>query len=198
MDDRGNPNNCDLQVPRLSYINNYALIPAHDWLPVSSTTVGTPANVIAFTSRRNLPPADGAQFKGFTGFYPGQPCSGQGGLNTTAYTGLPATYDSTGTLLGLSSHIAGHYTYVTEAFANANANPNNIPAGHYADDGLEMTRTNWTLYGNGTNYAFGDGHAKFQSFGTTVNPNNYEYGEYFYPTGAPALDAMGNAWGGCN
>lgn len=190
----GNPYQCDLQVPRLSYINNYGAMPAHDWLPVSSTVVGSPANMIVVTERANLLLKFGEakeQYKGFTGFYPGQPCTGSAGLNPALASNLTATYVSNSTAFGFTGP-KGYYTYLNEAFSVAQATPT---AGHYPDDGAEIGRVDWARHSGGSNYAFADGHAKYQKLGATMNPNNYEYGEYFYPTPAPNIyPADGHTW----
>src|SRR5262249_24845680 len=63
---------CDAQVPKFSYLNNYAAIPAHDYLPVSSAAFGTPASLIVLTERRDKLPQmkkDIGHWKGTGGFY---------------------------------------------------------------------------------------------------------------------------------
>lgn len=182
-----NPNNCDLQVPKMSYINNYALIPAHDWLPVTSTAVQTPANVIAFTDRRAF--QDGlANWKGFTGFYPGQPCTGQAGLDPTK-VGVPAATTTNKTALS-SLGVKGPYTYVREDELNAAAKL----ADSAKDKAFELTRAQWDLHSGGANYAYADGHSKYQKIGATLNPSNYQYGDYFYPSPAPHFAPDGHVW----
>lgn len=43
----------DAQAPRVSYIPNYAVLPAWDAMPVSLAAIGAPAGVIAFAEKRN-------------------------------------------------------------------------------------------------------------------------------------------------
>lgn len=185
----GNPYNCDLQVPRLSYINNYGAIPAHDWLPVSSTVIGTPSNMILVAERGNInEPKE--QYKGFTGFYPGQPCTGANGLDKSKAGNLTATYVSNSTSFGFTGP-KGSYTYLNEAFSNAQLTP---PPGHFPDDGAEIGRVTWVRHSGGSNWGFADGHAKYEHLGQTMNPNNYQYGEYFYPSPAPNKAPDGHTW----
>ena len=186
----GNPLHCDLQVPKLSYINNYALLPAHDWIPVSSTTVQTPANVIAFTDRRQFDTTNAANWKGMTGFYPGQPCTGSGGLDPTKVN-VPAKTTTNKTALS-SAGVKGIYTYLRQdeletAITLPDANK---------DKAFELARYNWTLHAGGANYAFADGHSKYEKVGATLNVNNYQWGDYFYPSPAPNIAPDGHTWNG--
>ena len=73
-----NANNCDLQVPAFSYINNYNTIPAHDWLPVNEAAFDKPADLIVLTERRDKLAKEGdlGNWKGVSGFNPSQPCPG--------------------------------------------------------------------------------------------------------------------------
>jgi len=43
---------CDAQVPKFSYVNNYNAIPAHDWVPVSESAFNFPANLIILGERK--------------------------------------------------------------------------------------------------------------------------------------------------
>jgi len=44
---------CDAEAPKMSYINNYNVIPAHDWLPPSEAAIDAPASMITVGERRN-------------------------------------------------------------------------------------------------------------------------------------------------
>ena len=55
----------------------------------------------------------------------------------------------------------------------------------------DILRVAWDRHSGkqGANYSFADGHAKYQKLSQTLDPNNYEYGDKFYPTPQP--------WGKC-
>lgn len=175
----GNPNGCDLQVPKFSYINNYAVIPAHDFLPPSPSQFGDPANLIVLTERR-AKEDNGyviGEWKGTSGFSPGQPCS-SASLNPSQ---TPGTGD-----------VRTVYGYETYAHAVVGlAGPK---------DKTEITRVMWERHNkeNGhkgnANYVYYDGHAKTQKLEQTLNPNAYQWGERFYPNSAPALTSWGAPW----
>ena len=186
--DAGNPLHCDLQVPKLSYINNYAILPAHDWIPVNSTVVSSPANVISFTDRRQFDTSNTAQWKGMTGFYPGQPCTGQGGLDPTKVN-VPSKTTSNKTALS-SAGVKGPYTYVRQDELEYTL----TLADSAKDKAFELARYNWLLHTDGANYAYADGHSKFNKVGATLNVNNYQWGDYFYPSPAPNIAADGHVW----
>jgi prepilin-type N-terminal cleavage/methylation domain-containing protein/prepilin-type processing-associated H-X9-DG protein len=156
------PNNpsVDLQVPAFSYVNNYAVIPAHDYFPVGSSAFGEPANLIVLSERRDR--LNGSNqtvigpWKGTSGFkgpssVEGQPCS---------------------------SHRFGvDYFYVTKQQADAGLVSNS--------DKPLITRVKWDRHTKGANYSFADGHAKWFRLEATLRPDNFMWGEYFYPKEAP-------------
>jgi prepilin-type N-terminal cleavage/methylation domain-containing protein/prepilin-type processing-associated H-X9-DG protein len=157
---------CDWQYPN-SYLPAYNVLPAHDWLPVPSTTYPNPAGLISITDRRNYsegpPHVKYSDKKGLSGFNPSQPCTQEGA------TMVPPTQTILPT--GLS------YAFWTEPFIQywqINA----------TSDDPDVDRVWYDLYGNGSNYAFADGHVKFQPLGATLIPQlgSYEYGDTFYPS----------------
>jgi len=142
-----------------SYITNYAAMAAHDFQPVNYSVFGDPAGLILNTNRRHKFPAGGgtATFKGTSGFLPGQPCTVGFGSRVLGSGPGPGTYG-----------------YMTETKARADLLVQ-------TNDKLNLlNRANWDLYGNGANYAFADGHAKFHSIGQTLDKNHPLWGEYFY------------------
>jgi prepilin-type N-terminal cleavage/methylation domain-containing protein/prepilin-type processing-associated H-X9-DG protein len=154
---------CDWQAPAYSYIPNYNLIPAHDWVPVSMTTVPEPSNTIAVAERRNKLDNGtliGAQ-KGFSGFNPSQPCPGS--------VQIAPQYAKISTL---------NFAFWTEPFAVQHQIAD-------TNDKTDIVRVKWDRHQGGANYAYGDGHAKFRKLGQTLNPDKYEYGDHFYPPFAP-------------
>lgn len=49
------------------------------------------------------------------------------------------------------------------------------------------------MFGDGSNYTFADGHAKFQRLAATLNPEGFMWGKSFYSAGGlPVLDQAGN------
>lgn len=154
---------CDWMAPKYSYIPNYNLIPAHDWLPVSMTQFETPANLILITERRNkLKNAAGTilgRHKGTSGFNPSQPCP--------QWTIVPYS--------GNGSPGAGTYAMWTKTQADFHlVNDTN--------DKNDITRVAWDRHTGGANYAYADGHSKFQKLDATLNPTAYQYGEKWYPS----------------
>jgi len=160
------PFTCDKQAPRLSYINNYNVIPAHDFLPLSMTAYDTPASTIVFTNRRagrvGLMTTDFGAWKGLTGF---KTIGAASFMKDT-----PCAFHQQGT----------DYTYSTREDA-ANGLINNT------DDGTPTTlvRVNYTRFNGGANYTFADGHAKYHKIEQTLNPSNFLWGDKHYPSHAP-------------
>lgn len=155
---------CDWQVQTYSYITAYNVMPAHDWVPVSASNFPDPSNTIQLAERRDKEGLGAiiGKHKGISGFNPSQPCS--------YATLVPPQYAP---LTGTSN-----YAYWTPQFA----------AQHLAadtNDKQDITRVRWDRHQQGANYSYADGHAKFQSLGATLNPNNYQYGDKFYPPYAP-------------
>lgn len=185
----------DLQVPKFSYVNNYGVMPAHDYMPVNSALFGTPANLIVMTERRwsisnknpNSPDIVGA-WKGTDAWVPGQPCTNVETLGNVATN--PDNNTAPGT-----------YTYVTEAEALSAVDPNSTEdpnVGPVAGDNrYEIARVQWDRHSGGGNYIFADTHARYEKLSRTLDPTNYQWGEYFYPSPAPKTFADGSPWGSC-
>lgn len=137
---------CDAQAPKFSYVNNYNVIPAHDWLPPSEAAIDKPASMIVLGERRDKLNSGSVigQWKGTSGFDPGQPCPNQA------------------------------YNQVTMAQA--------VAALGGAKDKPEILRVKWDRHNQGANYTFFDGHAKWSRFEATLDPNNFLWGDRWYPT----------------
>ena len=151
---------CDAEVPKYSYINNYNVMPAHDWIPPIEAAFEKPSSLIVLTERRNLWPngTDPGKWKGFDAHDPSQACVSQNGQ-------------------------PGKVTYAdTIAALNASTDKYN---GHSA----ELTRTQFDRHVGGANYNFFDGHAKWYRLEQTLDPNNYLYGDRWYPTPNPASNS---------
>jgi prepilin-type N-terminal cleavage/methylation domain-containing protein len=163
---------CDWQAPAYSYIPNYNVLPAHDWVPVNQTIYSRPSSTIAIAERRALLTNGTAigQQKGLSGFNPSQPCPGsvQVAPQFAPLTGAP-----------------NRYAFWTEDFAKQ----------HLAvdtSDKNDIIRVNWTIHDNGSNYIYVDTHARFKQLGQTLDPNKYEYGDQFYPAFAPYSGVCAN------
>lgn len=155
---------CDWIAQKYSYIPNYNLIPAHDWLPVSLTVIPEPANTISFALRR-AKLSNGTvigQHKGLSGFNPSQPCAGSTKVapQQALLTGTP-----------------NRYAYWTPETIAPHLNDTN--------DKADVVRVDWARYSNQSIYAYGDGHAKSAPLAKTLDPNAYQYGDQFYPPFAP-------------
>jgi prepilin-type N-terminal cleavage/methylation domain-containing protein/prepilin-type processing-associated H-X9-DG protein len=160
------PFTCDKQAPRLSYINSYNVIPAHDFLPVPATAFDSPAANIVFTHRRagrvGSMTSDFGPWKGLSGF---KTIGGASFMKDT-----PCSFHQVGT----------DYVYSTLADAQ-NGLINNT------DDGTPTTlvRMLYTRFNGGANYTFLDGHAKYHKLEQTLNPSNPLWGDKYYPPHAP-------------
>ena len=152
---------CDWQAQKYSYIPNYNFLPAHDWAPVSLTVFPAPADTIVLTDRRAKLTGSGyviGQQKGISGFNPSQPCPGS--------TQIAPQYAK------ISS---ANYAFWTPAFAIQHDAQD-------ADDKNDIVRLKWDRFSNGgSNYAYGDGHAKFQKLAQVLDPAKYGFGDQFYP-----------------
>ncbi len=156
---------CDWQAPKYSYIPNYNLIPAHDWSTVSMTTLPTPAETITVTERRDkidtpglsLANATIGQQKGISGFNPSQPCPGS--------TQIAPQYAKISTM---------NFAFWTSSFAKQHEVSD-------SNDKNDIVRLRWDRHTGGANYAYADGHAKFQKLDQVLNPDHYGFGDHFYP-----------------
>ncbi len=160
------PFTCDKQAPKLSYINSYNVIPAHDFLPVSASAFENTASNVVFTLRRDKPvgrmTARFGPWKGVSGFK---------GIGAGAFMkDTPCSYHRYGT------------DYVQSTYADAlDGLINNV------NDGTPTTlvRMNFQRFMGGANYTFLDGHAKFHKLDQTLDPLNFKWGERYYPPDAP-------------
>ncbi len=159
---------CDWAAQKNSYIAVYNALPAHDWGTVSMGQYASPANQIMVTEHRNdLVAADG--HKGASGFYPSQPCPGWALVpypaSGNAYSYFPAAEAQKQYALALPNFVANKAIFKK----------------------YDIVRVAWDRHsgGQGANYAFGDGHAKYENLGQTLNPNAYQYGDRWIPNSAP-------------
>ncbi len=188
----------DLQAPKYSYINNYAAMPSHEFVPPNDAAIDSSASLILLTERRaktpgkenlNIPfnPLDQATssiyyidpYKGASGFQPNKPCT----------VTRPLCPDPTRTASILNSKCYAYYDDKTfQKVLNLTGD----------DTTYFLERVKWDRHRGGANYiadgqqgganyVFFDGHAKFLKFEQTVKTDNYLWGKQFYPTLNPAL-----------
>jgi len=159
---------CDWQAPAYSVIPNYNLMPAHDWTVVSMTVLPAPADTILVAERRDKIDTPGLSdkdktigaHKGLSGFSPSQPCPS-----------WPMQAPG-------SNPSSGAFAYFTPEQALT------LPT-TAKNDKLDLVRVKWDRHTGGSNYAYADGHAKYQKLAQTLNPTKYGYGEKFYPGPQP-------------
>ena len=146
-----------VQVPLFSYLPNYNVIPAHDWNPVGLGTIDEPASTIMLSERRPLFDSAGAaisSWKGCSAFNPDQP------------NAVP-------------------YGFATMADANSGLAASTLASGQVTDNKsipTQIYRTNWQAHNGGENFMFADGHAKWMTLSSTLDPSNFLWGRKWYPT----------------
>lgn len=147
--------NCDAQVPKFSYINNYNAIPAHDWLPPTESAFEEPANMILLAERRatmnNASKTKIGPWKGVSAFI------GTGGASVGSGQICPGD----------------PYRFATPADAYTGLLG--------SKDKPEIVRVQWDRHTQGANYTFSDGHAKWFRFEQTLNPTNFLWGKTWIP-----------------
>lgn len=154
---------CDWEALKYSYLPNYNVMPAHDWLPVSTTSLPEPASTISITERRAVMDSGYVvgKHKGISGFNPSQPCPGS--------VQVAPQFDLIHSM---------NFAYWTPEYAIQH---NKLDASDKAD----IVRLKWDRHAGGANFAYADGHAKFRKLPQILNPDNYEFGDHFYPSYAP-------------
>jgi prepilin-type N-terminal cleavage/methylation domain-containing protein/prepilin-type processing-associated H-X9-DG protein len=180
---------CDAQAPRLSYTVNAALMPrkrrqADPANVVSATAVDQVADTILITSfsdsvacvndtsvgqtstgykNKSHRPANGVMSTATGGKWAG---------DNAADMALPAVFAMTGVL-------AKSYWSACPTLADSSALPH-------------IKYVGATRFGNGSNYGFADGHAKFFASDATFNPEKFMWGKQMYSAGGkPILDQIG-------
>ena len=168
---------CDWAAQTNSYIPIYNAMPAHDWTVVTLSQYPSPSNQALVTTHRDDGiAADG--HKGTSGFFPSQPCP------NWAIVPLPACATTSS-----CTAAPGTYSLFTAPAAQAEVA---LTVGHTPAQNkklfksYDIIRTYFDIYNNvGSNYAFADGHAKYQTIGQVADPNNYEFGPTWLPNSQP-------------
>ena len=156
---------CDEQAPKFSYINNYNVMPAHDWLCPQESAIEKPANTVVLSERRNNM-NDAAQtligqWKGSSPFIGTSSAHGTG-----ANSGQICPGDT--------------YRFATLTDVNKGLSPSN------SNDNPEIVRVKFDRHAGGSNYNFFDGHAKWYRLEGTLDPNNFQWGDHWYPVPNPS------------
>jgi prepilin-type N-terminal cleavage/methylation domain-containing protein/prepilin-type processing-associated H-X9-DG protein len=144
------------QVPLLSYIANYDVIPEHGWQPPAMAEIDSPANTIMLAERRPLYTGSAASptssWEGVSGFNPDEP-------NNVPY--VDATMNDALTTLAADTN----------------------PDGTIGSGGTTcLYRVQWDRHLGGANYLMADGHAKWYLLQNTLSPGSFLWGTAWYPT----------------
>jgi prepilin-type N-terminal cleavage/methylation domain-containing protein/prepilin-type processing-associated H-X9-DG protein len=180
---------CDAQVPRISYTVNAAVMPrlrkSTDVAnSVSATGIDQVAQTILVASFSNTAACvnDTSQNQTSTGYknkshrptnaYMTSASGGKWAGDNAADRDIPAVY-------AVTTAIA------KEAWAFCKTGADSSSRVH-----LKYIQAD--RFGNGSNYAFADGHAKFMSPDATLNPNQFLWGKQVFSMGnKPVLDQAG-------
>lgn len=155
------PAGTDLSVPALSYIPNYAAMPAYDGGTTVGTAVDAPASVIIIAEKqRQIGTTLLKSYAGTSGFYPDTPNTGGGvsGYGSTDYCQAPLDRVKA----AIAKPKDGNYKLARVAFNR-----------HNSGDPFKHTGS--------SNFIFCDGHAKNLVLEQTLNPSNSLWGTYWYP-----------------
>jgi len=139
---------CDAQVPKFSYINNYNAIPAHDWLPASEAAFEKPASLIVLAERRNTLTTGAVIASG----------------KAPAVWWPPATHT-------VQAREADRYAWRHVPLcdqARCGCGPSDDERQNAGDYSCEVGSPQ-----RGANYSFFDGHAKWARLEQTINPNDF-------------------------
>ncbi len=135
------------------------------------TVLAAPADTVITSERRTkMENATNSAIngqKGMMGFLPAQPCSG------AVYT-PSISASSPG-----KNYMTFRFYTPTDAAASLKM----------ADDTNDIVRVKWDRHTGGGNYAYADGHAKYQKIGQLLNPDHYGFGEKPYPSPIPGVSS---------
>ncbi|MCW5943329.1 MAG: prepilin-type N-terminal cleavage/methylation domain-containing protein [Fimbriimonadaceae bacterium] len=179
-------NACDTQVPRKSYTANAALIPR-------KRRSIDPANVVGVTSV-DVP----AQTIIFVPYSAHPSCvfdsSFQQNNNVVNKSHRPTNAvmtQSGGKWAG--EQVAEYSVPIYAVTLDVAKSAFDICATQESGTLPHIKYINPAMFGDGSNYTFSDGHAKFQRLAATLNPEAFMWGKSFYSAGGkPVLDQAGN------
>lgn len=180
---------CDAQVPRLSYTVNAAMMPrkrrqADPANVVSATAVDEVADTILIASFSDTPGCvnDTSVGQTTTG-YKNKSHRPTNAVMSTATGGKWAGDNAAD--MALASVFAVTGTLAKSYWSTCITSTDSSALPHIKYVGA-------TRFGNGSNYAFADGHAKFTAPDATLNPNKFLWGKRMYSANSkPILDQAG-------
>ena len=181
---------CDSQVPRISYTVNAALMPRKRKTTdpanvVSQTVVDSPAETILIASFSNTASCinDTSQNQTTT-TYKNKSHRPTNAVMSTATGGKWAGDNAADMALPAVYAVTDAIAKEAWAFCKTGADSSTRVHLKY----IEATR-----FGEGSNYSYSDGSAKFQPSTKTLDPNRYLWGKNLYSAGGkPILDQAGN------
>ncbi|MBX7133699.1 MAG: DUF1559 domain-containing protein [Fimbriimonadaceae bacterium] len=180
---------CDSQVPRLSYTVNAAIMPRKRRTIDPANVVGasmvdeTAATIAVAPFSNNPQCVNDTSNQQSTGFKNKSHRSVNAVMLTAggtkwkgeATTEFPPTTNAVYAVTKAKAE---------EAFLGCRTNP--------GPDYVQFAYIEPRRFGNGSNYAFADGHAKFYNYEATINPNKWLWGKNMYSAqGIPVLDQNG-------
>jgi prepilin-type N-terminal cleavage/methylation domain-containing protein/prepilin-type processing-associated H-X9-DG protein len=180
---------CDSQVPRLSYTVNAALMPrkrrsVDPANVISATSVDEPAATILIAPFSRYPQCvndtsnqQSTNFKNKSHRSVNAVMADAAGLKWRGEA--PSEFPPSTNFVYAATEAKAE-----EGFLGCRVAP--------GPDYLQIVYIDPRRFDNGSNYAFGDGHAKFHAFNATINPNKYLWGKLMYTAGGiPVLDQSG-------
>ena len=185
----GNPAPCDAQAPKLSYTANAALMPRKRRTPdpanvTSQTAVDSVADTILVASFSNTAACvnDTSQNQTTT-TYKNKSHRPTNAYMTTLTGGKWAGDNTPDATIAAVYAVTPAIAKEAWAFCKTGVDSSSRPHLKY----IEPTR-----FGNGSNYSYADGHAKFAAPEATLNPNRFQWGIRVYTmSGKPVLDQNG-------
>lgn len=186
----GVPAPCDAQAPRLSYTVNAALMPRlRKWNDpakvISATSVDQVAETILVAPFSNTPACvnDTSQNQQDNS-YKNKSHRPTNAVMSTVSGGKWAGDNQAD--MDLDAVYAVTPAIAKEAW-------NTCKTGANTSDRVHLKYIQADRFGNGSNYAFADGHAKFFAPDATLNPDRFMWGKQMYTAGnKPILDQNGN------
>jgi len=182
----------DIQVPRISYMANEALMPRLKYAALAGQLQAVQENVVS-NIESTIVICEMTDHKAYI-----VDTSATGGSAVKSHRPASAWCDASGAA-----------QYDTEALAlagTATTTPVYAVSANIAESARTTADTNngvnglphivyckYDAHTGGSNYIFADGHAKWQTLGQTVNPNHFQWGVKAYSIGgAPAVLQLGS------
>jgi prepilin-type N-terminal cleavage/methylation domain-containing protein/prepilin-type processing-associated H-X9-DG protein len=179
---------CDSQVPRISYTVNAALMPRKRRSIDPANVVGysmvdAPAETILVAPFTHTPACvNDTSNQTSTGF------------KNKSHRSVNAVMNKNGSKWK-GEAVEEYMPNVTSVYAVSEAKAREAFTGCKSKPGPDYVQVAYIQpdrFGDGSNYSFGDGHAKFFNFFQTIKPSRYMWGKSMYSAGGmPILDQNG-------